>query len=82
MSYETREPSEHVILNGLLALVLILFPIVGHIVLTVLIISDNLTLSEKLLWLVVVWAVPFLGAFLYLLLGQRRNRLLGRRSYT
>lgn len=82
MSYDTREPSAHLLLNGCLALVLILVPVVGHIILTVLIIGDNLSASEKLLWLIVVWAVPFLGAFLYLLLGQRRNRLLGTRSYT
>lgn len=82
MSYGTRGPSDNLLLNGCLALVLILVPIVGHIVLTVLILGDNLTASEKLLWLIVVWAVPFLGAFLYLLLGQRRNRLLGSRSFT
>lgn len=82
MSYGTRGPSDHLLLNGCLALVLILVPVVGHIILTVLILGDNLSASEKLLWLIVVWAVPFLGAFLYLLLGQRRNRLLGSRSFT
>jgi hypothetical protein len=50
---------------------------VGHVILTVMILDDELTLAEKLLWLVVVWFVWFLGPFLYLLFGQRKNRLLG-----
>jgi hypothetical protein len=57
-------------------LVVIFFPLVGHVILTVLILGDDLTRSEKLLWLVVVWLFWFIGPFLYLLLGQKRNRLL------
>jgi hypothetical protein len=51
-------------------------PLVGHIFLTVMIIGDDLSTTEKLLWLLLVWLVPVAGPLLYLLLGQRRNRLL------
>ncbi|MFI5272924.1 MAG: PLDc N-terminal domain-containing protein [Ktedonobacterales bacterium] len=62
-----------------MALVLIFIPLLGHVILTVMIIGDDLSGSEKLLWLLVVWLVPFLGPFLYLLLGQRRDRVFGAR---
>lgn len=62
----------------LLALVLIFVPILGHIILTIMILGDDLSSGEKLLWLVVVWIFWFVGPFLYLLLGQRRNRLLSQ----
>lgn len=64
------------LLTTLLVAVCLFVPVVGHIFLTVLIIGDNLTNSEKLLWLLLVWLVPVAGPLLYLLLGQRRNRLL------
>ena len=60
---------------ALLALVLIFIPLVGYIILTVMILGDDLSSGEKLLWLLIVWLVPFVGPFLYLLLGQRRNRV-------
>jgi hypothetical protein len=59
-----------------LTLVIVLLPLVGHIILTVYILDDHLSLPEKVLWLVIVWAVPILGPLLYLLVGQRRNRVL------
>jgi hypothetical protein len=65
--------------TGCLILTLIFIPLVGHIILTVMILDDDLTLAEKLLWLVIVWFIWFLGPFLYLLFGQRKNRLLGAR---
>jgi hypothetical protein len=65
--------------TGCLILTLIFIPLVGHLILTVMILDDDLTLAEKLLWLAVVWFVWFLGPFLYLLFGQRKNRLLGAR---
>lgn len=80
MTYGTRPRNDSLVLNGCLALVLIFLPIVGHIILTVLILGDDLSASEKLLWLVVVWIFWFIGPFLYLLLGQRRHRLLGSRG--
>ena len=59
----------------LLAFVLIFIPIIGHIILTFMILTDDLSTGEKILWLLVVWLAPFIGPFLYLLLGQRRNRV-------
>lgn len=64
------------LLTTLLVAVCLFVPVVGHIFLTVMIIGDNLTNTEKLLWLLMVWLVPVAGPLLYLLLGQRRNRLL------
>lgn len=54
----------------------LLVPIIGHIILTFMILGDNLSLSEKILWLIVVWFIPILGPLLYLLLGQRSNRVI------
>jgi hypothetical protein len=67
---------EHVIRNLLLALLVVLVPALGHIILTVIILHDELPLWQKLAWIVVIWVVWWVGPFLYLLLGQRRNRLL------
>ena len=64
----------------LLLLVLVLVPIIGHIILTIIILGDDLSLTEKILWLVLVWVVWVVGPLLYLLLGQRRNRLVSRLS--
>jgi hypothetical protein len=66
---------------ALLAILVIFVPVIGHIVLTIMILTDDLTVGEKLLWLIVVWLFWFIGPFLYLLLGQRRNRLLGARQF-
>lgn len=66
--------------TGCVALICIFIPVLGHIILTLMILQDDLSGSEKLLWLIVVWALPFIGAFLYLLLGQRRDRLFGARA--
>ncbi len=65
--------------TALLVAVIVFVPIIGHIILTLMILGDDLSGSEKFLWLVVVWLFWFIGPFLYLLLGQRRNRLLGSR---
>ncbi len=64
------------LLTTLIVAVCLFVPLVGHIFLTVMIIGDNLSTTEKLLWLLLVWLVPVAGPLLYLLLGQRRNRLL------
>jgi phospholipase D-like protein len=66
--------------TGCLTLILIFVPLVGHIILTLMILGDDLSASEKFLWLVVIWLIPFLGPFLYLLLGQRRDRVFGPRA--
>jgi len=56
-------------------------PVIGHIWVTVMILQDDLSIIEKILWIAVVWlTVYFIGPFLYLLLGQRRNRLFGQRA--
>jgi uncharacterized BrkB/YihY/UPF0761 family membrane protein len=64
------------LLTTLIVAVCLFVPLVGHIFLTVMIIGDDLSSTEKLLWLLLVWLVPVAGPLLYLLLGQRRNRLL------
>lgn len=66
--------------TGCVALICIFIPVLGHIILTLMILQDDLTSSEKLLWLLVVWVFWFIGPFLYLLLGQRRDRLFGARA--
>jgi hypothetical protein len=64
----------------LLMIVVVLIPIVGHIILTVIILGDDLTCGEKVLWLLVIWLLPVIGPLLYLLIGQRRDRLMSRLS--
>lgn len=63
--------------TGCIALICIFIPVLGHIILTVMILNDDFSPSEKLLWLIVVWVFWVIGPFLYLLLGQRRDRLFG-----
>jgi hypothetical protein len=67
--------------TGCLILVCLFIPIIGHIILTFMILDDDLTTTEKVLWLVIVWGLlPVVGPLLYLLLGQRKNRLFGPRN--
>jgi hypothetical protein len=63
--------------NLLLAVVIIFVPIVGHIVVTLMILDDDISGFSKIAWLVVVWLLWFVGPFLYLLIGQKRDRLFG-----
>lgn len=63
-----------------LILVSLFLPLIGHILLTVMIARDFMTLPEKIIWLIAVWAIPVLGPLLYLLVGQRSNRLFGGHS--
>jgi hypothetical protein len=63
-----------------LFLVVLLFPVIGEIILTVMILGDDLNCGEKMLWLVLIWVVPIIGPLIYLLIGQRRNRVLGARA--
>jgi hypothetical protein len=60
----------------ILAAVIILIPIVGDIACTVFIVTDDLSVAEKVLWLAAVWLLPWIGRLFYLLIGQKRNRLL------
>ena len=50
---------------------------VGHIILTGFIASDYMSRTEKVIWLIVVWVLWGIGPLIYLLVGQRRNRLFG-----
>lgn len=63
-----------------LAAIIILVPIVGDIACTVFIVTDDMSMAEKVLWLIAVWFVPWIGRLFYLLIGQKRNRLLGAGS--
>ncbi len=65
----------------ILMLVVIFVPLIGHIILSVIILGDDLSGGEKLLWLLVIWFLPVIGPLLYLLIGQRRDRLVSRLSY-
>ena len=73
-----RDTGPGFLATGCLILVCLFLPLIGHIILTVMIVQDDLTSTEKLLWLILVWLVPVVGPLLYLLIGQRRNRLLNQ----
>ena len=60
----------------ILALIVIFVPVLGHIILTAIILRDELPFWQKVAWILAIWIVWWVGPFLYLLLGQRRNRLL------
>jgi hypothetical protein len=74
---ETTAPHRGLFITVLLSLVCIFVPFVGHIILTFMIANDYLTTGQKIIWLIAVWAVPIAGPLLYLLVGQRHNRLFG-----
>lgn len=63
--------------NLLLAVVIIFIPIVGHIVVTVMIFDDDISGFAKIGWLLFAWIFWFVGPFLYLLIGQKRDRVFG-----
>ena len=70
------------IANSLLFLVCVFVPILGHIITTVMVLEDEHSPAGTILWLVIIWLLPFLGNFLYLVFGQRRQRVMfGRSSY-
>ncbi|MBF6592302.1 MAG: PLDc N-terminal domain-containing protein [Ktedonobacterales bacterium] len=75
--YTGNGSSRGCLANLLLAVVIIFIPIVGHIVLTVMILDDDISGAAKIGWLVVVWLLWFVGPFLYLLIGQKRDRVFG-----
>ena len=63
--------------TAILTLVIVFVPVLGHIICTIYVIGDDLTPSEKVIWLILIWLVPVLGPLLYLLVGQRSNRVFG-----
>ena len=70
------------IFNSLLFLVIVFVPVLGHIIATVMVFEDNHSLAGTVLWLALIWLVPFLGSFLYLVFGQRRRRVMfGQPNY-
>ena len=70
------------IFNTLLFLVIVFVPILGHIIATVMLFEDDHSAAGIALWLALIWLVPFLGCFLYLMFGQRRRRVMfGQPSY-
>ena len=84
---ETRRMSGNrgCLFNTLLFLIIVFIPVVGHIIVTIMVIEDDHSLIGKALWLVVIWAIPFLGSFLYLVFGQKTSRgrvMFGQPSYS
>lgn len=73
------------LLNSLLFLVIILVPLVGHVIATLMVLEDRHTLAGKILWLAVIWLMPIpvvVGPLLYLLFGQKTRRVaFGQPSY-
>jgi hypothetical protein len=63
-------------------LVIVFVPILGHIIATIMLFEDDHSAAGTVLWLALIWLVPFLGCLLYLLFGQRRSRVMfGQSSY-
>jgi Phospholipase_D-nuclease N-terminal len=70
------------IFNTLLFLVIVFVPILGHIIATIMLFEDDHSAAGMVLWLALIWLVPFLGCFLFLMFGQRRRRVMfGQPSY-
>src|SRR5260370_33044403 len=58
--------------NSLLFLIIVFVPILGHIIATVMVLEDDHSAAGTVMWLALIWLVPFLGCLLYPLFGQRR----------
>ena len=75
------------LMNSLLFLIIVLVPLLGHIIETVMVLEDDHRLSGKIIWLAVIWLMPIpvvIGPLLYLLFGQKRRQgriMLGQASY-
>lgn len=71
--------------NTLFFLIIVFFPVVGHIIATIFVLEDDHSPLGKLLWLLIIWLIPFFGSLMYLLFGQRPiNRVpvaFGQASY-
>jgi hypothetical protein len=74
-------------MNSLLFLVIILVPLIGHIIVSLMILEDEHSVLGKVLWMLVVWLMPIpvvIGPLLYLLFGQKAPRsrvMFGQPSY-
>jgi len=63
--------------NTMMFLVIVLVPVLGHIIATLMVLDDDHSGVGKVLWLLVIWLMPpfvVLGPLLYLLFGQRPRR--------
>jgi Phospholipase_D-nuclease N-terminal len=70
------------VFNSVLFLVIVFIPLLGHIIETIMVLEDDHSPAGAILWLVVIWAIPFIGPLLYLLFGQRRTHVMfGQPSY-
>ncbi len=49
---------------GILALILIAYAIME-------LLKSNLSSTEKIIWGIVIWVVPFIGAILFLVIGRK-----------
>jgi hypothetical protein len=68
--------------NSLLFLVIVFVPLVGQIIETVMVLQDQHSPLGMLFWLLIIWLVPFVGPFLYLLFGQKKSRVhFGKASH-
>ncbi len=68
--------------NSLLFLILVFVPILGHIMLTVMVLQDEHSAVGMFFWLLVIWLIPFIGPLCYLLFGQKRSHVhFGQPSY-
>ncbi|HEV7128383.1 MAG TPA: hypothetical protein VGN32_13205 [Ktedonobacterales bacterium] len=76
MEQAPRTASRTGCVSAALAGVIILIPVLGDIACTVFIVTDDLSLAEKILWIAACWLTQWIGRTFYLLIGQKRNRLL------
>ncbi len=68
--------------NSILFLIIVFVPLLGHIIATIMVFEEDHSFAGTVLWLAVIWLIPFLGIFLYLVFGQRRRRVMfGQPSY-
>ena len=73
------------LVNSLLFLVIVFLPVIGQLVVTAMIFEEKHSFLGTILWLIITWAIPFLGPFMYLLFGQQPERhgrvMFGQPSY-
>lgn len=68
--------------NSLLFLVLVFIPVLGHIILTVMVLQDDHSPLGMFIWLLFIWLVPVVGPLCYLFFGQKRSHVyFGQPSY-
>lgn len=68
--------------NSLLFLILVFIPLLGQVIETIMVLQDDHSPLGMLVWLLVIWLIPFVGPLLYLLFGQKRTHVyFGQPSY-